>query len=244
MTDVNGMNPGPGGRSGRLLAAGLVLAALAGIGAITGGLVALLEPDAPQVIDSAGESGGETAPRPGGDAGEAERRAAPYRAQGEAAPPPIMALPMAKPERVRIPKIKVDAPVRSLGLDKDGWLEVPPLSRPNLTGWYRLGPSPGQLGPAVIVGHVNSKTGPAVFARLNTLREGDAVEVERADGRVAVFTVDEVERVHKRRFPTARVYGNLPHAGLRLITCGGEFDPRSGSYDDNVIVYATLSGVR
>lgn len=223
---------GERGGSSRVLAVGLVLAALAGIGAITGGLVLLLDPGAPQVID------------PVGGTGAAGPRAEPYRPPGEAVPPPPLAMPMAVPRRIRIEKIKVSAPVESLGLDADGWLEVPSLKRPNLTGWYRLGPSPGQLGPAVIVGHVNSRAGPAVFARLRALDKGDAVEVEREDGSVAVFAVDEVERVHKRRFPTARVYGNLPHAGLRLITCGGEFDPRSGSYDDNVIVYATLSGTR
>lgn len=231
-----------GGGSSRVLAVGLVLAALAGVGAITGGLVMLLDPGTPQVIDSAGGIGG------------AERGAVPYRAADErttderaadekAVPPPLV-MAKAVPERVRIPKIKVNAPVESLGLDKDGWLEVPSLKRPNLTGWYRLGPAPGQLGPAVIVGHVNSKAGPAVFSRLRSLGAGDTVEVKREDGSVAVFTVHDVERVHKRKFPTARVYGNLPYAGLRLITCGGEFDPRTGSYDDNVIVYATLTGTR
>ena len=228
---------GAGGGSSRILAVGLVLAALAGIGAITGGLVLLLNPGGPQVIDPAGDAEGAAGP------GAAEPQAAPYRMPDAVVPPPLV-MPMAVPERVRIPKIKVNAPVESLGLDKDGWLEVPSLKRPNLTGWYRLGPSPGQLGPAVIVGHVNSKAGPAVFARLRTLGKGDTVEVKREDGSLAVFTVDEVEGVHKRRFPTARVYGNLPHAGLRLITCGGEFDPKSGSYDDNVIVYASLSGIR
>ncbi|MEV5408727.1 class F sortase [Thermopolyspora sp. NPDC052614] len=237
---------GAGGGSGRVLAVGLVLAALTGIGAITGGLVLLLDPGAPEVIGPSGEAGA---------AGPAESRAAPYQMPGQmpgqasdrmsdAAVPPPLVMPMSVPERVRIPTIKVNAPVESLGLDKNGWLEVPSLKRPNLTGWYRLGPSPGQLGPAVIVGHVNNKAGPAVFARLGTLRKGDTVEVKRKDGSVAVFTVNEVERVHKRTFPTARVYGNLSHAGLRLITCGGAFDPKTGSYADNIIVYASLSATR
>lgn len=228
-----------------LLGAGLVLAAFTGIGAITGGLVLLLEPGAPQVIEPGGRAGA-TRDAPGGNTpggNAADSRAVPYRASTDAVPPPLT-LPKAVPTRVRIPKIKVDAPVEALGLDKDGWLEVPSLNRPDLTGWYRLGPTPGQLGPAVIVGHVNSKAGPAVFARLPTLAKGDTVEVKREDGRVAVFRVDEVQRVHKRKFPTARVYGNLSHAGLRLITCGGAFDPKSGSYDDNIIVYATMTGAR
>jgi len=237
-----------GGR-GRLLAAGLVLAAFAGIAAITGGLVLLLDPGAPQVIEPAGgtvaagntEAAGDGGGGGGGNAEAAESRAEPYRVPESTAP---LTLPKSEPTRIRIPKIKVDAPVEALGLDKNGWLEVPSLKRPNLTGWYRLGPPPGQLGPAVIVGHVNSKAGPAVFARLRTLAKGDTVEVKRKDGRVAVFRVDEVQRVDKRRFPTARVYGNLSHAGLRLITCGGAFDPKSGSYDDNIIVYASLTDAR
>jgi sortase (surface protein transpeptidase) len=118
------------------------------------------------------------------------------------------------------------------------------LTQPKLTGWYRLGPAPGQLGPAVIVGHVNSKAGPAVFSRLSRLSKGDKVEVDRQDGTVAAFTVDRMERVSKHAFPTARVYGNLPTAGLRLITCGGAFDSKTGSYNDNIIIYASLSGSR
>lgn len=227
--------PGERPGRGRLLAVALALAALIGAGAITAGLVLLLQPGAPEVIDPAGDGTAADA------ADRAEPRSLPGRATGDADP---LTLPPAEPKRVRIPKIKVDAPVRPLGLDKDGWLEVPPLSRPELTGWYRLGPTPGQLGPAVIVGHVNSKAGPAVFARLHTLAKGDTVEVKRADGRVAVFRVDEVQRIDKHAFPTARVYGNLPHAGLRLITCGGAFDRRTGTYEDNVIVYATLTDVR
>jgi LPXTG-site transpeptidase (sortase) family protein len=223
---------------GRILAAALAIAALIGVGAITAGLVLLLDPGAPEVIGPAGDT---SAADPTDIADTADPGSGADRASAEAAP---LTLPKSPPKRVRIPKIKVDAPVRSLGLDKDGWLEVPPLNRPNLTGWYRLGPTPGQLGPAVIVGHVNSKAGPAVFARLHTLAKGDTVEVKREDGRVAVFRVDEVQRVDKHAFPTARVYGNLPHAGLRLITCGGAFDPKSGTYEDNIIVYATLTDVR
>jgi LPXTG-site transpeptidase (sortase) family protein len=194
-----------------------------------GGLLLLLDPSVPAEIGAAGDSSVVDS-----------RDAAP---PGDGA---IRAVTMAKsvPTRVRIPKIRVNAPVKSVGLDRDGFVQVPPLKRPNLTGWYRLGPTPGQLGPAVILGHVNTKAGPAVFARLTTLSKGDAVEVDREDGTVASFTVDSVERVHKKAFPTARVYGNLRTAGLRLITCGGTFDARSGSYNDNIIVYATLSGSR
>jgi sortase (surface protein transpeptidase) len=92
----------------------------------------------------------------------------------------------------------------------------------------------------VILGHVNTRAGPAVFARLPALAKGDRVQVSRADGSSATFAVDEVQRVHKRQFPTARVYGNLHTAGLRLITCGGAFDAERRSYTDNIIVYATL----
>jgi sortase (surface protein transpeptidase) len=209
----------------------LIVSALAGIGAVMAGLLLLLDPGVPAVIGPAGDT---TAVKP-------RDVAPPGDASAEST---VTTMAKSVPTRVRIPKIRVNAPVRPVGLDTDGFVQVPPLKRPNLTAWYRLGPTPGQLGPAVILGHVNTKAGPAVFARLPTLAKGDAVEVDRADGSVAAFTVDRVEWVRKRSFPTARVYGNIRTAGLRLITCGGTFDPKAGSYNDNIIVYATLSGSR
>jgi sortase (surface protein transpeptidase) len=112
----------------------------------------------------------------------------------------------------------------------------------DVAGWYVHGPRPGDIGPAIIAGHVDSKRGPAVFYRLRDLAEGDSIEVGRADGSVAVFRVDAVEQYPKNRFPTAKVYGDLDHAGLRLITCGGDFDRSRGHYRDNIVVYASLTG--
>ncbi|MEV5704384.1 class F sortase [Actinoallomurus sp. NPDC052274] len=165
----------------------------------------------------------------------------PHAARSGAAtsPPAGPVLKAAVPLRVDVPRVGIHSRLIRLGLQHDGSLEVPPLSRAQLAGWYEKGPSPGELGPAVLVGHVDTKKGPAVFFRLSSLRPGDRIEVTRADGKVATFSVDSVERVPKKHFPTQRVYGNLRFAGLRLITCGGDFDGHS--YKDNTIVYAHLA---
>ncbi len=107
-------------------------------------------------------------------------------------------------------------------------------------GWYRLGPTPGELGPAVIAGHVTWNQVPGVFFRLAELGRGDLVEVAREDDRVAVFEVTHVAKYEKSEFPTRAVFGGVDHAGLRLITCGGEFDSTSHRYRDNVVAFATL----
>jgi sortase (surface protein transpeptidase) len=148
------------------------------------------------------------------------------------------------PVRVSIPSIGVRAPLARLGLVAGGEVQVPPADRPGEAGWYEGGPTPGERGAAVILGHVDSAKGAAVFYDLGRLRPGHRVEVSRADGRVAEFTVESVERVPKGRFPTARVYGPLDHPGLRLVTCGGAFDRAERSYQDNVIVYAAETAVR
>nr|WP_239543541.1 class F sortase [Micromonospora terminaliae] len=150
-------------------------------------------------------------------------------------------LPRAEPVRVTIPRIGVDADIVPVATDENGALEVPPLDHPEIAGWYRRGPTPGEAGNAVLVGHVDSLRGPAVFFDLGRLRPGDTVEVTRADGRVAVFTVDGVGAYPKEHFPTERVYGGGAEARLRLITCGGRFNPRTGSYPDNIVVFATAS---
>ena len=143
----------------------------------------------------------------------------------------------AEPTRLVIGKIGVDAPVSPVGLRRDGSVQVPPLSHLGRVGWYRYGPAPGERGPAVLLGHVDSgRGGPGVFYRLRALRPGDPVRVTRSDRTVARFRVTSVEDVPKRNFPTARVYGDLDHAGLRLITCGGTFDRARASYTSNIIV--------
>jgi LPXTG-site transpeptidase (sortase) family protein len=115
-------------------------------------------------------------------------------------------------------------------------LQAPPA--PDVAGWFVHGALPGEPGPAVIAGHVDSRTGPAVFSRLDRLVPGDRVEVGRSDGQVFAYRVTTVETVPKDAFPTARVYGPTPGPELRLITCGGVFDRHSSHYRDNVIVTA------
>jgi hypothetical protein len=118
-------------------------------------------------------------------------------------------------------------------------MEVP--GDPARAGWYTLGPTPGALGPAVIAGHVTWNRLPAVFFDLATLRPGDLVRVERADHRAAVFTITRVEQYQKAEFPTRQVFGAIDYAGLRLITCAGDFDSSARRYTDNVVVFARLT---
>jgi len=146
----------------------------------------------------------------------------------------------ADPVRIRIPAIGVDAPVQPLTVDQNGVL--PPPDTYDGAGWWRDGPEPGQRGPAVIAGHVDSKRGPAVFFRLPDLGRGDQIFVDRADGTTAMFATQRIERHDKNTFPTDEVYGDTPDSQLRLITCGGKFDRKAHSYVDNVIVFAIRSG--
>ena len=154
------------------------------------------------------------------------------------------ARPLARsaPVNIRIPGIGVNAPVMPVGRDADGTVQVPPLAAHNLAGWYQYGPSPGQRGPAVILGHVDSATGISVFYYLKNMHAGDKVYVTLADGKVAAFAVDGLQKVAKDAFPTVFVYGKSGHPSLRLITCGGPFDQATGHYTDNIIVYAHLIG--
>jgi sortase (surface protein transpeptidase) len=176
--------------------------------------------------------------RPGEDrAGSSPAGGAPASASTSGA---AQALGPSTPTRLRIPEIGVDTKLVALDLRADRTMEVPRDFA--LAGWYRRAPTPGERGPAVIAGHFDSRRGPAVFYRLRELRPGDPVTVHRADGTTVDFRVEQVGRYPKDAFPTARVYGNLDHAGLRLITCGGTFDRSSGHYRDNVVVYARLSG--
>lgn len=145
----------------------------------------------------------------------------------------------ALPARISIPAIGVDARVIRLGLDRNGALEVP--GRWGDAGWYVHSPRPGDPGPAVMAGHVDSTSGPAVFYRLGALRRGAAIRVARADGTTAHFRVQRVERWPKAHFPTRRVYGDTRRPTLRLITCGGAFDSGTGHYTDNTIVFAVRS---
>jgi hypothetical protein len=156
-------------------------------------------------------------------------------------PPSGPVLRAAVPTAISIPAIGVRHSLVRLGENRDGTLQVPPLSEVATPGWDRYSPAPGQLGPSVIVGHVDSAAaGRGVFYDLGALRPGDTVSITRADRTVAVFRIDGVNKYAKSAFPTLKVYGNTPDAQLRLITCGGQFDPRAGSYLDNIVAYATL----
>lgn len=151
-------------------------------------------------------------------------------------------LPASQPVALAIPAIGVQTSILHLGLTPQGSLEVPaPGPDYNKAAWYRHSPTPGELGPSIINGHIDSAAdGPSVFYKLGALRVNDKVRITRADGKVAVFEVDEVRRFHKKQFPTWLVYGDTTNAALRLITCGGPFDRDSGSYLDNIIVLASL----
>lgn len=146
------------------------------------------------------------------------------------------------PVSISIPAINVNAsPTQKLGLLPDGSIQVPPLEDTKASGWYTGSPTPGSQGPSVILGHVDSaKNGPSVFYSLGRLKPGDEVRVNRQDGSVAVFKIDGVREYAKNQFPTEVVYGNLDHAGLRLITCGGTFNPSSGHYESNIVAFASL----
>lgn len=143
------------------------------------------------------------------------------------------------PVRIEIPAIGVSSALVRLGLNPDGTMQVP--GDYGVAGWFTGGPAPGDTGPAVIAGHVDSRSGPAIFYRLGALRTGDAIEIIRADGTTARFVADNVARYPKRAFPTQAVFGPVPDPVLRLITCGGRFDRTRRSYVDNVIVTAHLA---
>jgi len=148
-----------------------------------------------------------------------------------AVPPPV---------RLRVPAVWVGTPPRRLGRARDGTVEVP--TNVAVAGWFADGPRPGQAGPAVLLGHVDSASGPGVFLRLPELAPGADVRVDRAVGGSIDFRVTAVQRVPKARFPTERVYGPTLEPSLRLVTCAGSFDRARRSYRDNVIVYAEPTG--
>lgn len=148
------------------------------------------------------------------------------------------------PKRVEIPSIGIEAPVVARGLDKDGAIEPPSFDTPQTVGWYGDGTEPGAKGPALLVGHVDTETRPAVFYGLSAARPGAKIDITRADGTVAEFTVDDVQVFTRARFDADKAYGPRKdgRAELRLITCGGTFDRKTHSYDANVVVSAYLTG--
>ncbi|MEV7180301.1 class F sortase [Kitasatospora sp. NPDC093679] len=188
-------------------------------------------------------SGGTASAPPAGASPTAAAPGAASGADGSAASAQVHPLPPSDPAGVRIPAIGVDAPLAKLDLDAAGALQPPPPDNPRLAGWYGGGPTPGSTGTAVITGHVDTRSGPAVFFLLGALTKGSTIEVDRTDGRTAVFTVDAVESYAKKDFPDQKVYGNSGLPELRVITCGGLYT-KAGGYENNIVVYATLSAVR
>ncbi len=154
------------------------------------------------------------------------------------------ALPRSVPTRISIPAIGVDAPFTKLSLDPSGRLQVPPMDNKNLVGWFREGASPGERGASIVVGHLDTQSGPAVFADLESLEAGNSVDIARADGVVAHFEVDSVQTFSKSDFPDDKVYADTATPTLRLITCGGTFNRTAKDYEDNVVVFAHLKPAR
>lgn len=172
--------------------------------------------------------------------GVARTGSAPFP-RAAASPPPADLPEGVEPSRLVIPAIGVDAEVVDLGLNDDNSVEVPEdYSR---TGWVRHTPSPGQLGSSVIVGHIDSTEGPAVFHRLDQLRAGDRIQVRGDDGNLVVFAVDSVDEYPKAAFPFRDVFGYVRQPALRLVTCGGPFNRVAGSYEHNLVVSAHRTDV-
>jgi hypothetical protein len=157
--------------------------------------------------------------------------------------PGVPTSPTSHPIRLRIPAIHVSTKIVDEGLDSDGALQVPPLTDAGVheVGWYDLGPTPGQVGSAIIVGHVDSYQAAGVFYDLGLLVPGNAVEVTLANGKTVHFTVTSVHEYPKAHFPASEVYGPEPYPALRLITCGGAFDAATGHYLSNIVAYARMN---
>ncbi|MFF5497586.1 class F sortase [Streptomyces aquilus] len=183
----------------------------------------------------------------GGHDGTPSEASRPTRAphtDAAAAPPAARAagrhLPRARPVRLLIPKISVDAPFTDLAIGPTGQLQPPPAGDTNLVGWFAKGASPGEAGTSIIAGHVDTATSAAVFVDLGELEKGDTFKVRRADGRTASFVVDSVETFEKDNFPSRRVYADTAQAQVRLITCAGDYDRTVRDYTDNLVVFAHL----
>ena len=211
------------GAHARLLSAAMLSAGLLAVGAGTAGLVVAHVSSAPPV---------RLAARPSPAAVPTGRTVLP------ASVPTVQQIPM--PVWLTIPAIGVKARIVTLGLNRNGTLQVPRST--TVVGWYTGSPRPGAIGSAIIAGHVDSRSGPAVFFWLRSMHRGERIYVRRGDGTLAVFTVMAIQTYAKTQFPTATVYGPVPDAELRLITCGGTFDYARRSYLSNVVVYARLSG--
>ncbi|MDQ1745013.1 MAG: hypothetical protein QOE23_3352 [Pseudonocardiales bacterium] len=231
-------------RRGRLIAAAVGVLVLAGVLLLVVGLRA--QRQAPQPPASAAIP---FSPSPSADSSTASSNSAGTSpgSSGSRAPAatakPVKGplLSRSVPVELEIPQLDVRSDLLQLGLNPDRTVQVPPLAKDSRAGWYKYSPTPGQLGPSVILGHVDSaKYGPGVFFKLGALRPGSTLSVTRSDRTTAVFRVDRVVSYPKNSFPTLEVYGNTDSAQLRLITCGGKFDLSSRNYESNIVAFATL----
>jgi sortase (surface protein transpeptidase) len=228
-----------GDRRGSIAAAVTVLLLLLGGVLVVKSFSGTQAPPQPDAVESASSTG----PAPSTSVPSATP--SPTSASGSTAAPstpdfgPIME--PSSPVALAIPSIGVNTKgIVDLSVDKNGKLEAPADFAK--AGWYAAGPTPGEFGPAVIGAHVDSKSGPAVFYRLGSLKKGAVVNVVREDGSTARFVVDRVARYAKADFPTSTVYGDTKgRAELRLITCGGAFDQATGHYVDNIVAFAHLT---
>ncbi|MGB4758474.1 MAG: class F sortase [Candidatus Saccharimonadales bacterium] len=205
-----------------------VFAGLASFVLLIGGLAGLVYSIAPLLAKNDVTAVATTANSP--------RKISPQTPQSAEAP--SNHLGRSQPTRLTIPSIGVDTELTTISLDERGVLQPP--DRFDIAGWYDKSPTPGELGPSIIVGHVDSPHDIAVFFYVKTLQAGQAIHITRADGSAPVFVVDSVALYDQNNFPTQAVYGNIDHAGLRLITCGGAFNPLTGHYEQNTVVYAHL----
>ncbi|WP_425825831.1 class F sortase [Streptomyces fractus] len=224
-------SPSPGRRRGRDLPwiAATVLCALLALNAVLGWF------SGPASPYDAGAANPARLPA-GSAATDTARPTTPDAPDDSPAPRPLDRA--ADPARLRIPAIGVDTAIDPLSLDPEGRLPAP--AGPTDVGWWREGPAPGEAGPAAIVGHLDTRSGPAVFAGLTELRPGDRVEITRADGSTAVFAVRSTKQFPQDDFPAKNVYGPTPDAQLRLITCGGTYDRAADRYLANTVVYAKM----
>ncbi|MFI2643520.1 class F sortase [Streptomyces sp. NPDC018610] len=226
-------------RAYRLVRTGVLAAVLVTAGVRCGGHHELVAPHRAAGPARAGADGTDDEGADGG------RDGAQSPSAGGSAPstPPPAPLPPSRATTLRIPSLGIDAPVVGVGLDAHRQLGTPPVDKPRLVGWYEGGPTPGESGTAVAVGHRDTTTGAAVFAALGQVEPGRAVEVRRADGRTAVYTVDKVRVFDKDRFPDKEVYGPARRPELHVITCGGLYTRRTG-YSSNVVVFAHLTSTK
>jgi LPXTG-site transpeptidase (sortase) family protein len=165
------------------------------------------------------------------------QRSVPAPKQTISRPASSNSLPRSEPLSVHIPSVGINTNLITLGQEADGTLETP--KDYGIAGWYKYSPTPGQTGPSIIVGHVDSYKGPAIFFRLKELKSGEIIEVKRKDGTTVKFKVDSVKQFQQDNFPTSEVYGNTNYPGLRLITCGGAFNRATGQYTENTVVFAS-----